>query len=242
MHAIEYMWLNVRSRSLWQQLLAQALHMAARDFAILNLAEAQSRPRPEDPPFLDYIRHIVLPAAGKMGAGLHVYVRSGTTTRATMLWRKEDANPLLMEVLTLWGKHHVLAAHAPHINIGCEPYVRRWAEIWREVTRMVDVISVMEVADTNSAARLADRGTLRPYNTAYWTFLRAFNPGTWWTCTRSHLRHTPVSKWPRAPASTRSPATVRRRSRWLPTTIGVALSCLTTMSASSSPSPTRWPG
>ena len=66
----------------------------------------------------------MLPAGGKTGAGLDVYVRSGTTTRATLLWGKEDANALLMEVLTPWGKHHVLAAHAPHINIGCEPYVK----------------------------------------------------------------------------------------------------------------------
>ena len=34
-----------------------------------------------------------------------------------------------MEVLTPWGKHHVLVAHAPQINIGVEPYVRWWAGI-----------------------------------------------------------------------------------------------------------------
>ena len=87
---------------------------------------------------MDYARHVVLPAIGKTGAGLDVYVRSTTTTRATLLKGREDANATLMEVLTPWGKHHVLAAHAPQINIGCEPYVRWWADIWREVTRMVD--------------------------------------------------------------------------------------------------------
>ena len=123
---------------------------------------------------MDYMRHIVLPAKGKTGAGLDVYVRSGTTTRATLFWGKEDANALLMEVLTPWGKHHVLAAHAPHINIGCEPYVWWWAEMWREVTRMVET-SVLVVGDTNSAARPADKGTPRLDNTGYRTFLRAFN-------------------------------------------------------------------
>ena len=37
----------------------------------------------------------------------------GMATRATLLWGHEDANALLMQVLTPWGKHHVLAAHAP---------------------------------------------------------------------------------------------------------------------------------
>ena len=103
--------------------------MAAGRPTILLPAEAQSRAGPEDPPFLDYTQHIVLPANGKTGAGLDVYVRSGTTIRATPLSGKEDANALRMELLTPWGKHHVLAAHAPQINTGCEPYVRWWAEI-----------------------------------------------------------------------------------------------------------------
>ena len=168
-----YLWLNVRGTYLRQRPLAQALRMAARHPTIL-LAEAQSRAGPEDPQFLDYMRHIVLPA--EKGAGLDVYVRSGTTTRATLLWGKEDANALLlMEVLTPWGKHHVLAALAPQINIGCEPYVRWWAEMWREVTRMVDPTSVLVVADTNSAAWPVDRGTPRPDDMGYRTFLRAFN-------------------------------------------------------------------
>ena len=144
--------------------------MAARRPTILILAEAQSRAGPEDPPFLDYTRHIMLPAHGKTGVGLDVYVRTRTTTRATLLWGKEDANTLLMEVPTPWGKHHVLAAHAPQINIGCEPYVRWWADIWREVPT-----SVLVVTDTNSAARLANKGTPRPDDTGYCTFLRAFN-------------------------------------------------------------------
>ena len=62
-----------------------ALHMAARRPTIHILAEAQSGAGPEDPPFLDYTQHIVLPADGKTGAGLDVYVRSGTTIRATVL-------------------------------------------------------------------------------------------------------------------------------------------------------------
>ena len=174
-HAVRYLWLNVRGRHLRQRLLAQALHMAARRPTILILAGAQSRAGPEDPPFLDYTWHVVLPAHGKTGAGLDVYVRAGTTTRATLLWGREDANALLMEVLTPWGKHHVLAAHAPPINIGCEPYVRWWADICRKVTRIVDSTSVLVVTDTNSAAWPADRGFSRPDDTGYRTFLRAFN-------------------------------------------------------------------
>ena len=149
--------------------------MAARRPTLLILAEAQSWAGPEDPPFQDYARHVVLLAQGKTGAGLEVYVRAGTTTRASLLWSTEDANALLMEVLTPWGRHHVLAAHAPQINMGVEPYVRWWATIWREVTCLVDPATVLVVTDTNSAARPADRGTPRPEDTGYRTFLRAFN-------------------------------------------------------------------
>ena len=170
-----YLWLNVRGRYLRQRLLAQALHMAARRPTVLILAEAQSRAGPEDPPFQDYTRHVLLPAHGKTGGGLEVYVRAATTTRASLLWGKEDANALLMEVLTPWGRHHVLAAHAPQINIGVEPYVRWWADIWREVTCLVDPATVLVVTHTNSAARPADRGTPRLEDTGYRTFLRAFN-------------------------------------------------------------------
>ena len=170
-----YLWLNVRGRYLRQRLLAQALHMAARRPTLLVLAEAQSRAGPEDPPFQDYDRNVVLPAHGKAGAGLEVYVRTGTTTRASLLWGAEDANALLMEVLTPWGRHHVLAAHAPQISIGVEPYVRWWAAVWREVTYLVDPTTVLVVTDTNSAAQPADRGTPRPEDTGYRTFLRAFN-------------------------------------------------------------------
>ena len=170
-----YLWLNVRGRYLRQRLLAQALHMAARRPTLLILVEAQSRAGPEDPPFQDYARHVVLPDHGKTGAGLEVYVRTGTTTRASLLCGAEDANALLMEVLTPWGRHHVLAAHAPQISIGVEPYVRWWAAVWREVTCLVDLTTALVVADTNSAARPADRGTPRPEDTGYRTFLRAFN-------------------------------------------------------------------
>ena len=149
--------------------------MAACRPTLVILAEAQSRAGPEDPPFQDYARHVVLPAQGKMGAGLEVYVRAGITTRASLLWSTEDANALLMEVLTPWGRHHVLAVHAPQMNIGVEPYVRWWATIWRDVTCLVDPATVLVVTDTNSAARPADRGTLRPEDTGYRTFLRAFN-------------------------------------------------------------------
>ena len=62
-----------------------------------------------------------------------------------------------MEVLTPWGKHHVLAAHAPQIDIGVEPYVRWWGGVWREVTCIVDPATVLVVTNTNSAARPADR-------------------------------------------------------------------------------------
>ena len=59
--------------------------MAVRRPTILILAEAQSKAGPEDPPFQENTRHVVLPAHGKTGAGLDVYVRAGTTTRATLL-------------------------------------------------------------------------------------------------------------------------------------------------------------
>ena len=59
--------------------------MATRRPTILILAEAQSKAGPEDPPFHDYTRHVMLPTHGKTGAGLDVYVRAGTTTRATLL-------------------------------------------------------------------------------------------------------------------------------------------------------------
>ena len=49
--------------------------MAARRPTILILAEAQSKAGPEDPPFEDYTRHVVLPAQKKTGAGLDVYSR-----------------------------------------------------------------------------------------------------------------------------------------------------------------------
>ena len=80
-----------------------------------------------------------------------------------------------MEVLTPWGEHHVLAAHAPEINIGCAPYVRWWAGIWREVICIVDPAAVLEVTDTNSTAPAADCGTPRADDTRFRTFLQAFN-------------------------------------------------------------------
>ena len=76
-----YLWLNVRGRYLRQRMLAQALHMAVRRPMVLILAQAQSK----GGPFVDYTRHVVLPADGKTGAGLGEYVRSGTTTQATLL-------------------------------------------------------------------------------------------------------------------------------------------------------------
>ena len=161
-HAVGHLWLNVPVRYLRQRLLAQALHMAARGLRILILAKSQSRVGLEDPPFLHYIRNVVLTAHGKTGAGLDVYVRSGTTTRATLLWGRKDANARLMKVLARCGKRHMLAAHAPQINIGCEPYVRWWADIWRKLTHIVDPTSILVVTDTNSAARQEDRGDSAP--------------------------------------------------------------------------------
>ena len=102
-------------------------------------------------------------------------VRAGTTTWATLFWGKKDVNALLMEVLTPWGKHHMLAAHASQINIGVEPYVRWWAGIWCEVTCIVDPVTVLVVTDPNSMAQPADQGTPRPDDTCYRTFLQAFN-------------------------------------------------------------------
>ena len=102
LHAVGYLWLNVRGTYLRQHLLAQPLHRAARRPKILIVAKAKSRASPEVPPFLDYGRYIVLSAHGS--AGLDVYVRAGTTTRATLLRGREGANTLLIEVLTLGGK------------------------------------------------------------------------------------------------------------------------------------------
>ena len=174
-HAVGYLWLNFRGIYLRQRVLAQALHTAARRPTILILSEAKSKAGLEDTPFPDYTRRAELPVHGKTGVGLDVYVRAGTTTWATMLWGKEDPNALLMEVLTLWGKHHVLAAHVPQINIGYEPYVQWGASIWREETYIVDPASVLVVTDINSAARAADRGTPRPDDTGYRRFLQGFN-------------------------------------------------------------------
>ena len=84
-HAVGYLWLHVCGKYLQQRLLAHALNMAARRRTILILAEAQSKAGLEDPPFLDYTRHVVLPAHEKMGAGLDVYVTAGTTARTTLI-------------------------------------------------------------------------------------------------------------------------------------------------------------
>ena len=153
-----------------------------------------------------------LPANDKTGAGFDVYVRPGTTTRATLLLGHEDTNALLMEVLTPLGKHHVLVAHAPRMNIGHEPYLSWWAATWREVPHIIDPASVLVVADTNWAARPADRGTPRSEDAGFRAFVRAFNPrdGNRWTCTPSPPRPTLVSREPLAPALTRSSATGTR--------------------------------
>ena len=49
-HAVGYLWLNVRGGYLRQRLLAQALHTAARHPTILILAEDPWRASPEEPP------------------------------------------------------------------------------------------------------------------------------------------------------------------------------------------------
>ena len=210
--------------------------MGARRPTLLILAEAHSRAGPEDPPFQDYAQHVVLPAQGKTGAGLEVYVRAGTTTRTSLLWSTEDANALLMEVLTPWDWYHVLAAHAPQISIGVEPYVRWWATIWREVTCLVDPTTDLVVTDTNSAARPADRGTPRPEDTGYRTFLKAFNLKD-----LVDLHPVPQGTYScfHGAASTRSAATTRRSSPSPRTTTGGVPSSRTTTSPSSSPSHSR---
>ena len=72
-------------------------------------------------------------------------------------------------------RDHFLACHAPQINPTCEPYVRWWAGIWGNVTGMVDPKFVLVVADTNSGAWPAHKGTPRPENAGYRTFLQPFN-------------------------------------------------------------------
>ena len=148
------MWLNVRGGYPWQHPLARALDMAAHRPTILILAEAQFKAGLEDHPFRDYTTHIVLPTHGKTRTDFDVYVRTRITGRATLLWGKEDADDLLMEVLTPWEKHHIMAAHAPRVNIGVKPYVRWWAPIWGEVTCIVDPATILVATNTNSAARL----------------------------------------------------------------------------------------
>ena len=100
-----YRWLSVCSRYLRWWLLAHAVHMTVCRCTILIVAEAQSRACPEEATFLDYKRHIVLPADGKTQAGLDVHVRSGTTTWATLLRGNKDGNALLMEMLTVPAAH-----------------------------------------------------------------------------------------------------------------------------------------
>ena len=63
----------------------------------------------------------------------------------------QDANSLRMEMLNPWGKHLVVAAHNPRINIPCGPYIMCWTDIPCEVTRIVDRASLLVVADTNLA-------------------------------------------------------------------------------------------
>ena len=81
----------------------------------------------------------------------------------------------LVDAARLKLEDYMVAAHAPQINIGSEPYVGWWAVIWRDVTRMVDSASVMVAVDTNSVAQPADRGTPGPDDTDYRAFLQAFN-------------------------------------------------------------------
>ena len=53
--------------------------------------------------------------------------------------------------------------------------MRWWADIWREITCLVDPTTVLVFTDGNLVVRPADRGTPRPEDTGYHTFLRAFN-------------------------------------------------------------------
>ena len=103
MHALGCLWRSVRGRDLRQRLLAHSNHIVARRPTILILAEAKSKAGPDDPPFWDYTQHVMLPVDGKTEAVLDVYVHTATTTRATLLSGKEDANALVMEVLTAGG-------------------------------------------------------------------------------------------------------------------------------------------
>ena len=57
-----------------------------------------------------------------MSTGMAWAVTIGETTRATLLLNSENGNPLLMEVLTLWGKHAV-AVYAPWAQMVREAYV-----------------------------------------------------------------------------------------------------------------------
>ena len=50
--------------------------------------------------------------AARAGTSKDAYVPEGIATRATLLWDRGDGNTLLMEVLTPWGKQHVLAVHS----------------------------------------------------------------------------------------------------------------------------------
>ena len=103
-----------------------------------------------------------------------MYVRSGTITRATLLPGKVDANALLREVFTPWGKHHVLAAHAPQINIGSEPYVRWCVENLAQGDPHCGP-TVRSSGDRHQFGGSASRGTPHVDDTGYRTLLRAIN-------------------------------------------------------------------
>ena len=161
-HAVRYLWLNAQGRYLRQRLLAQALRMAVCCPTVLILAEAHSSVAPEDPPFLDYTRQTLLPPKWQEGGRF----------RCLCPFRDHHpSNPALGPLgcqcaldggARPVGKAACASSPCPQINIGCEPYVRWWAMIWREVTREVDPASALVLANTNSTTRPADRGTLRP--------------------------------------------------------------------------------
>ena len=92
---------------------------------VLILVEAQSRMGHEEPP-RSWTTHAVssFPLMARRGPVLTCMSARGQPP--DQLWGHADTNALLMEVLTPWGRHHVLAAQ---INIGYEPYVQWWAEI-----------------------------------------------------------------------------------------------------------------
>ena len=173
-HAVGYLWLNARGRYLRHRLLAQALHMVARRPTVLILAEARSGKGPEDPPFLNYTRHIVLPANGKTGAVSMCMSARGPPPGQSCSAVMRTPTPSYWRCSPCGESITCRRPMPPKSTVAVSPTSGGGRRYGARLPGMVDAALVLVVADTNSAARPADRGTPRPDDTGYQAFLRAF--------------------------------------------------------------------